>query len=594
VVLRWFETLPEVDPGEDIDILVADEDLDAVGTLLTCPVIPPRRQKFDVYTVSGLPGSDFRGIPYYTADLAKALLANSRLLRGRYRVPSPQDHFDSLAYHAVYHKGRGSGLPATADSPPGGPGEHDYAVVLSRLAEELSLRVPITLAGLEGYLCEKGLRPPLDTLDKLSQGNEWLHEHVAAEFGPADAGIPGLAVFVLRERAAHLLPELCHELRREGWEPLESVHLSGDTAARVAAEVRGGTWGRGPWAVAGGGPVAFVVAYDLSTSVPGAALAYDRVTRSKLAIRRRLLAAMPGSQPFNPVHSSDNPRQAWDYLRLLDDPSIVARVEEGIERIRAAMVFPYPVVELLPSGRRRAVIAVVDHPEHGHSVCKLFYPGATRFLEREVRARTEFKGLPAVPELLESGTNYLLTPRYVDTGAHAGRKLPGARRVQLRPAAARTMAALTRELHERRVFLLDLTPQNLVSDTTAGLRVLDWEFLQDLPDGADDLFASPTVLGRAPDVPGVDTPLGVTSGAGSAVTVFHPTVTGVPARLLLAVPTLPGAVMAPGLALTFGARAVHSGARRARAGARVRLGRLKREVRIALERRAGAARTPAR
>ncbi|OMQ16635.1 hypothetical protein A7K94_0201095 [Modestobacter sp. VKM Ac-2676] len=63
-VLRWFESLPEVEPGEDIDILVADEDMALVGTMLTSHLVAPSRQKFDVYSVSGLPGSDYRGIPY--------------------------------------------------------------------------------------------------------------------------------------------------------------------------------------------------------------------------------------------------------------------------------------------------------------------------------------------------------------------------------------------------------------------------------------------------------------------------------------------------------------------------------------------------
>jgi hypothetical protein len=34
-VLRWFETLPAVDPGDDIDMLVADENLPFVESLLT-------------------------------------------------------------------------------------------------------------------------------------------------------------------------------------------------------------------------------------------------------------------------------------------------------------------------------------------------------------------------------------------------------------------------------------------------------------------------------------------------------------------------------------------------------------------------------
>ena len=51
-VLRWFETLPAVEPGEDIDLLVADGDLARVEALLT-PYRPfPETQKVDLYTES--------------------------------------------------------------------------------------------------------------------------------------------------------------------------------------------------------------------------------------------------------------------------------------------------------------------------------------------------------------------------------------------------------------------------------------------------------------------------------------------------------------------------------------------------------------
>jgi hypothetical protein len=551
VVLRWFESLPDVEPGEDIDLLVADEDLAFVGTLLTSHHAAPRRQKFDVYTVSGLPGSDHHGIPYFTPDLAHAALERSVLLRGRYRVPSPQDHFDSLAYHAVYHKGWTSGLPESkAVDAPIGTGEHDYAAVLAELAENIQLSVPLTMKDLDAYLADKRLRPPLDTLDKLSAWNGWLRGHLEEEFGPAEAGTPGVAVFVLRERAGHLLGQLREELRREGWEPLETISLDPATAARVTAAVRGGTWGRGPWPVSGGGPVAYVIAYDLSTSVPDDATPADpdRVNKSKLAIRRRLLNGTPAGERFNPLHSSDNPRQALDYLALLQDDQVLACVEERIARIRAEMVFPFPVVEILPSRRRRAVIAVVRHPVHGECVCKLFYPGADRFRRRELRARTEFAALPEVPTLLEAGPNWLLTTRYIDTRAHVRRQMPRVRRVQLKPSASLALARMARVLHDHGTFLLDLTPQNLLSDRTEGLKVLDWEFLQDFPGDKPDLARSPTVLGHAVGLAGVDTPLGVSSRGESAVTVFHPTVTGTAPGLLLRVrPGRQALLMEPGM-----------------------------------------------
>jgi hypothetical protein len=535
-VLRWFDSLPDVEPGEDIDLLVADDDLDLVGTMLRSHRTPPRRQKFDVYTVSGLPGSDFQGIPYLSPALARGVLDRAVLLRGRYRVPSPVDHFDSMAYHAVYHKGERSMLPTSGAVRPASAGaEHDYTSVLTRLAEECSLAVEVTMEGLDRYLEDKGLRPPLDTLDKLGAANPWLQQRIEDRYGPAHAGNPGLAVFVLRAQAADRLDRLTTELLREGWQPLEVLPLDAPLAARVAAGVRGGNWGRGPWPVDGGGPAAYVVAYDLAAAVDAGQRASDpeRVMASKLAIRRRLLRELPDSASFNPLHSSDDPRQALDYLSLLGDPGVLARARDEIERIRSAMVFPFPVVELLPSRRRRAVTAVVEHPQFGECVCKLFYPSAARFLERELRARTDFAALPEVPPLLAAGANWLLSPRYVDTRAHVRRRLPGMRHVQLTPEASHALAELARALHEKGAFLLDLTPFNLLSDRRHGLKVVDWEFLQDFPGAVPPLAASPTVLGHAGDLPGMDTPLGVSTMGEPAVTVFSPLVSGLPARLRL-------------------------------------------------------------
>jgi hypothetical protein len=56
VVLRWFDTLPFVGEEEDIDLLVADEDLDYVRSLLATRRSVRTTQKFDIYSVSGLPG----------------------------------------------------------------------------------------------------------------------------------------------------------------------------------------------------------------------------------------------------------------------------------------------------------------------------------------------------------------------------------------------------------------------------------------------------------------------------------------------------------------------------------------------------------
>ena len=559
-VLRWFETLQSVEPGEDVDILVADEDLHHLRPFLRSYLVPPGTQKFDVYSVSGLPGSDFLAVPYMTSGFASGLLDRAVLLRGRFRVPDEQDHFDSLAYHAVYHKGERSGLPEDAAAEPiAAPAEHDYAAVLAALAGRLGLSVAITLEGLDSYLADKGLRPPLDTLDKLGATNPWLRARLEKLWGPVDAGMPGLAVFVLRERARHLIDELGTELAREGFEVLETVHLTGDVVHRVSEGVRGGNWGQGPWPVGGGGPVAYVIAYDLSRSLGEDALPANplRVNDAKLAIRERLLAAHGDGPRFNPLHSSDDPRQALDYLALLGDPGIVTRLRHGIAELRDQMTFPYPLVEVLPSIQRRAVTAVVRHPEHGECVCKLFYPGSRRFLDRELRARTEFGHLPQVPALLESGPNYLLSPRYRDTGEHVRRRLPGLRHVQLTPRTSAAMARMVRDLHEGGVFLLDLSTQNLMTDELDGLKVIDWEFLQDFPGDRPPVHRSPSVLGRADGAPGADGPVGLAGAgpSGGRVTLFRPLYTGVPRALLMHMPgRLVPLLAEPGMVLLYTAR----------------------------------------
>jgi hypothetical protein len=592
-VLRWFDTLPAVAAGEDVDLLVADEDLPRLRPYLRSYYAAPGTQAFDVYSASGLPGSDFLGVPYYPEGLASGLLDRSVLLRGRFRVPDERDHFDSLAYHAVYHKGHASGLPENAASEPSAPGaDHDYAAVLAELADRLSLPVSITLEGLDTYLTDNGLRPPLDTLDKLSAANPWLAARVDKLWGPPDGGVPGLSVFVLRERAAHLLDRLNRELLREGFQPLETVHLDTEAAARVAAGVRGGNWGQGPWPVGGGGPVTYVVAYDLTQSLGEADSPTDpaRVQDAKIAIRDRLLAALPeGELRFNPLHSSDDPRQALDHLALLGDSGIVARVRRRIAEIHDSMRFPYPVVQLLPSLQRRAVTAIVRHPDHGECVCKLFYPSSGRFLARELRARTELADLPETPGLLEAGPNYLLTPRYSDTGAHVRRGLPRLRHVQLTPAASAALARLARDLHERNAFLLDLSTQNLMSDPEAGLKVIDWEFLQDFEGTRPPLRRSPTLRGRPHGPSEADLPVGATSAEGRG-TAFRPLFTGVPTSVLLRAP-LP--LLAPvaeiGMVVLYGLRSVRLAGRLGRAALRRNV---KRTGRVVLDRVAhGGART---
>jgi hypothetical protein len=161
-VLRWFEALPNVEVGGDIDMLVADEGLPAVEALLT-PYRPQAdAQKIDLYSAGGLPRTQFGGTAYFPRPLADRVLEGAVLLRGRYRVPSAEDHFDSLAFHAVHHKGAASRLPTDAGGRAPSPGDK-IPEALDRLRSQLNQDVELTLHGLTCYLADRRLAP-----DKLA------------------------------------------------------------------------------------------------------------------------------------------------------------------------------------------------------------------------------------------------------------------------------------------------------------------------------------------------------------------------------------------------------------------------------------------
>lgn len=179
VVLRWFEPLPHVDPGEDIDMLVADVDLPKLAALLDNQ---SGSTPCDVYTAGGLRGTRYANAAYFPARLAERSLSRSVLHKGLYRVPDMQDHFDGLAYHAVYQKGGPSGLPTRYDAlRTTAEPEHDYTAVLTRLAAALGLTVAIEMESLDDYLNGRGYRPDRAVLRALGKKNPWIKFHVLSQ-----------------------------------------------------------------------------------------------------------------------------------------------------------------------------------------------------------------------------------------------------------------------------------------------------------------------------------------------------------------------------------------------------------------------------
>jgi hypothetical protein len=325
VVLRWFETLPAVQEGEDVDLLVMDEDLPRMHDLFS-----RRRTSLpcDVYSVTGIPGSDFRKMAYFPPHLAEGILSRAHVLKQLYSVPSPPDHFLSLAYHALYHKGYASGLLSRFE--PTGTGskatDHNYQQVLKELATTLSIPVAVDLESLDEHLALQGWRPPFDMLARLSLKNSWIRHRFFREAFTVDPLRRNVAVFLVRERAIRLglATDVQAHLEAHGFQVLQVTPLEPEEQKRVALRLRGGNWGRGPWALSGGPPAQIIVAWDPSPLSVGRRhksryplLENGRILLAKNHIRNHILRGLPRRERFNPLHSSDNDVQAWEYLQVL-------------------------------------------------------------------------------------------------------------------------------------------------------------------------------------------------------------------------------------------------------------------------------------
>jgi hypothetical protein len=340
LVLRWFEKLPECEPSGDIDLLVADEHIDRVLELLySGPAVRP----CDLYTPTGLPQTSYQAVSYYPAEVARRMLKNARLHRGFCRVPSALDYFHSLAYHAVYHKGRKSNLPGAEKYRTAKRSSHDFKTLLGNMANELGIEVEISLGGLHAYLQEQGWSPPPDWIARLATSaphDRWLAE-LAASHGALPTMDRRFTVFVIRQSA---VDEGVHErvismIEDHGFVTLARKTLTPQEIEYGAPRTRGGNWGLGPKDHVGGMPAIIVAAYDPQPlrSTRAQRKRYPHVVNArnfvKEDIRRQINREIAPRHPINGLHSSDYGGEAHHFLHTFA-PELVEVVQEKIDVLR--------------------------------------------------------------------------------------------------------------------------------------------------------------------------------------------------------------------------------------------------------------------
>jgi nucleoside diphosphate kinase len=340
VVLRWFERLPEIEPSEDVDMLVADDSLAEVLDLLHSE---PGIQPCDVYSESGLARSAYCGTPYYPPQVAKRILAGAVRHNDVCLVPSPRDYFHSLAYHAVYHKGLKSNLSrGELQFAERVKSEHDFAGILRDMAKRLWIDAEVSLEGLHGYLQKTGWGPSSEMLSRLARAgksNPWL-KGLSDQLAP-HVNDQGLAVFVLREETVRrgLTNRIVSMIRDCGFEVLATRMLAPEEIEYAAARTRGGNWEAGkPFELTGGPPAAAVVAYDRAPIAPNRRQRrkFPKRTNARIfakeKIRDAIIAELQPGERFNALHSSDHAAEAWHLIEILA-PELTDTIRDRLAEI---------------------------------------------------------------------------------------------------------------------------------------------------------------------------------------------------------------------------------------------------------------------
>lgn len=476
--------LPPFFNQADAEFLIADDDLDRVGDLVTKW---PDGPSIKLYSVTGgrrehrFEPPDLRAKANYAVSLfpprlAQALIAGAAPDERGVRVLGARERFLACAYRAAYLQrecwdGGRSDSTASAECDSG----------LRRLAADVDmvLDAKITPRKLDDLLSDCGWRPSLDLLERAAHWMPWIRDILPDREEEA----AGLSVFFLRSAAveAGWGPKIVDSLRLNGFEPLLILDLDDEQARIAAAEFRGGNWGRGPYRVSGGPPASICVALDL---LPLAVQDRDkaqfpdcdnsRIFDVKYAARDLVNAGAAKRDHYNPLHSTDNSSQAWRAVRLLL-PGREGELRGEADRLQREFAGTGAIRDLSKHGRR-AKVELVDF--HGTlAIRKTFRPSALQFMQREIDVMARLAPLcREIPRLLERGHNHIVM-EYVGGGAVP----PSKRRSDAPPRPlplrhVRRLAELISISMANGFDPIDLRADGNVIYTRSGLHLIDFEF----------------------------------------------------------------------------------------------------------------------
>ena len=510
VILRWFDELPFLDLDEDVDLLISDDHIEKVRDLLNerVGILP-----FDIYSVGGLPGSNFKNIAYYPPYIAETILDQRELWNTKYFVPSKRHHFLSLMYHAVYHKGEKSGIPAKS----GGvvkkiPQDHDYPGILQQLASETGMALEeISLESFHHLLEEEGWAPSTDTIRKLiGVSGNWLESVIKSSEHNFDKD-GELMVFVVREWAEErqLTPKVIDWFERNGLCLIRAITLDEEQKRNAAQSMRGGNWGQGPWAVSGGKPSTLLIMYDYHPKPLTAKMKkkYPHVSNEHYLLKEQLRSeinfSLSKEERANPLHSADDEIEALDYISAVA-PDLIQEIQTMVTDWDRAYRTHEKVIADVSEKKRRAKVEVIEY-QGKRAVKKTYKAGKERFLEREKFVYGELsKECGFIPQLIDSGENYIIVP-YLKTNKVA--ESWHIKKQILKRKHKQEIFTINEFFYNKGYALIDFHPGNILL-TSEGLKVIDFEFLYQYEERPPSVRESFDLNGFPEDFP-EDRPYGI-------------------------------------------------------------------------------------
>ena len=325
VALRWFEDLPNIKKGEDIDMLVPDKDFRQIQKMCRGARDNGKYTLFDIYPVSNMTGD----YSYYVPEFALRILDGKVRNKNGIWVPNQRDYFFELAYHSLYHKGYRAGIPSKYRTDKIKEYKHDFNSILLHLAElnGIELKNGFTMENLESVLKANGWAPPIDVYYRRSKANEWVYDR-AQELTPDQwRHNQETVVFIIREKAyLDLIDYLKQLINNSNAEILRECHLNCRQAEYLMRCTRGGDWGAMLPDRNTLGPASYVLVVQkklrditIPESTPEGAVTYAWVKEIKSSVRKEYLKQHNEGKDVHIIHTSDNGVEAAYYEQVLNE-----------------------------------------------------------------------------------------------------------------------------------------------------------------------------------------------------------------------------------------------------------------------------------